>query len=225
MTPTLPKSVADRVFDTLQQQILSLELPPNTRISEAEVAARLGASRQPVREAFRRLANLGFLNIRPQSGTTVTLISEEAVLKSRFIRIALETQTCRAACRDIADDGLAILASLISQQRQAITDGDRQKFHILDDQFHRQICVSADVGFAWDIISDHKAHMDRVRMLSLDTSSQNRALDEHIAILAAITARDPNGAAHAMTAHLTRIETLIAQLKQQSHNWFTDDSN
>jgi DNA-binding GntR family transcriptional regulator len=225
MTPTMPKSVADRVFDTLQQQILSLELPPNTRISEAEVAARLGASRQPVREAFRRLANLGFLNIRPQSGTTVTLISEEAVLKSRFIRIALETQTCRAACRDIADDGLAVLASLISQQRQAITNSDRQKFHILDDQFHRQICVSADVGFAWDIISDHKAHMDRVRMLSLDTSSQNRALDEHIAILAAITARDPDGAAHAMTAHLTRIETLIAQLKQESHNWFTDDSN
>jgi DNA-binding FadR family transcriptional regulator len=50
-------------------------------------------------------------------------------------------------------------------------------------------------------------------------------LDEHIAILAAITARDPDGAAHAMTAHLTRIETLIAQLKQESHNWFTDDSN
>jgi DNA-binding FadR family transcriptional regulator len=48
---------------------------------------------------------------------------------------------------------------------------------------------------------------------------------EHIAILAAITARDPDGAAHAMTAHLTRIETLIAQLKQESHNWFTDDSN
>jgi DNA-binding FadR family transcriptional regulator len=67
--------------------------------------------------------------------------------------------------------------------------------------------------------------MDRVRMLSLDTTSQNRALDEHIAILAAITAGDADAAAQAMTDHLTRIEVLIAQLKQQSHDWFTDHTD
>ncbi|WP_394152162.1 GntR family transcriptional regulator [Loktanella salsilacus] len=224
MNVSPPKSVADRVFDTMQQEILSLELPPNTRISEAEVASRLSVSRQPVREAFRRLANLGFLSIRPQSGTTVTLISEDAVLKSRFIRIALETQTCRAACHAANADGLATLEQLIVQQRQAISDGDRHRFHILDDLFHQRICALANVEFAWEIISDHKAHMDRVRMLSLDATSQKRALAEHIAILAAISSGNADLAAQAMTSHLTRIEVLIAQLKQQSHEWFTDRS-
>ena len=58
-------TVADQVFDALKKSILTLELPPGIRISETEVAKKMGVSRQPVREAFKRLAKLGFLLIRP----------------------------------------------------------------------------------------------------------------------------------------------------------------
>ncbi|MBO6885104.1 MAG: GntR family transcriptional regulator [Marivita sp.] len=215
-------TIADQVFKVLHDRILSLELPPETKISEAEVSAKMGVSRQPVREAFRRLANLGFLQIRPQSGTTVSLISEEAVLRARFIRLALELQTCRTVCGVISDDGLRALSSLIDQQKQAIADTNRTLFHALDDAFHREICVQAGVGYVWDVISENKGHMDRVRMLTLDTSSQNHALNEHIAILNAVTARNADAAAAAIDKHLSRILVQIELIKAENHNWFTD---
>ena len=108
-------TVADQVFDTLQQRILTLELPPHTKISEAEVSKLMNVSRQPVREAFKRLAKLGFLNIRPQSSTTVSLISEEAVLRAHFIRTALEVKICSKACETSTPQNLAPLHALIAE--------------------------------------------------------------------------------------------------------------
>lgn len=215
-------SVADQVFAALQQRILTLELPPRTRISESDVAKRMGVSRQPVREAFKRLARLGFLQIRPQSSTTVSLISEEAVLRARFIRTALEVQTCRLACETLTAADLADLEALIGEQRAAVAAGDRDRFHALDDRFHREICGRAGVGYVWDLIQDSKAHMDRIRMLSLSSSSQRQALEEHIAILDALAARDPDAVAAAMTRHLSRILKLIEEVKSLGHDWFTD---
>lgn len=217
----LKPTVADQVFDVLQQRILTLELPPTTKISEAEVATKMGVSRQPVREAFKRLAKLGFLLIRPQSGTTVSLIAEESVLKARFIRLALELHTCRTACERITEPGLTALSALIDQQKDAIKVDDRRMFHALDDRFHQEICIQSGVGYVWDVISENKAHMDRVRMLTLDTSSQQYALNEHVAILDAIATRDADAAAQAMTKHLSRILVQIEAIKAENHSWFT----
>lgn len=217
-------TVSDQVFNALQQRILSLELPPQTKISEADVAKKMGVSRQPVREAFKRLAKLGFLIIRPQSSTMVSLISERDVLRAKFIRIALEVHTCRTACEVITAEGIDALNDLIAQQRAAVADNDRRRFHALDDAFHREICVQSGVGFVWDLILDSKAHMDRIRMLSLDATSQRLALDEHLVILDAITNRKPDDAAAAFVQHLSRIDDLIATIKEENHSWFTDDA-
>lgn len=217
-----PPTVADQVFAALQQRILTLALPPRTRMSEADVAEKMGVSRQPVREAFKRLAKLGFLQIRPQSGTTVAPISEEAVLRARFIRTALEIQTCRRACETLTQTGLDVLAALVASQKSAVAAQDRALFHALDDQFHREICVQSGVGFVWDLIHDNKAHMDRIRMLSLSLSSQRLALEEHVVVFEAIAARDADAASAAITRHLSRILALIDEVKALDHSWFTD---
>lgn len=77
-----PPNVADQVLAVLQQGILTPGLQPSTRISEAEVARKMGVSRQPVGEALKRLAKRGSLLIRPQSCTTVSLISKNAILRA-----------------------------------------------------------------------------------------------------------------------------------------------
>jgi DNA-binding GntR family transcriptional regulator len=222
--PAPQPTVSDQVFNALQQRILSLELQPQTKISEAEVSKKMGVSRQPVREAFKRLAKLGFLNIRPQSSTMVTLISERDVLRAKFIRIALEVHTCRTACEIITPEGIDALNALIAQQQAAVAANDKRRFHALDDEFHREICIQSGVGFVWDLILDSKAHMDRIRMLSLDATSQRLALDEHLVILEAITNRKPDDAAAAFAQHLSRIDDLIALIKAENHSWFTDDA-
>ncbi|SLN20144.1 GntR family transcriptional regulator [Roseisalinus antarcticus] len=215
-------TVADQVFAALQQRILTLALPPGTRISETEVSQKMGVSRQPVREAFKRLAKLGFLVIRPQSSTTVSLISEDAVLRAQFIRTALEVKTCRTACETRTDAGLARLGDLMEQQKAAIEANDPEVFHALDDAFHIEICRIAGVAYVWDLIQESKAHMDRIRMLTLNTSSQKMAYGEHIAIRDAIAAGDADAAEAAITAHLARITIRIEEVKAQDHSFFQD---
>lgn len=215
-------TVADRVFDELQQRILSLELPPRTKISETDVARKMGVSRQPVREAFKRLAKQGFLLIRPQVSTTVSLISHEAVLRAQFVRTALEVHTCRAACEKRTDAGLKVLAAMIDDQKAAILAQDRNLFHALDDKFHHEICVLSEVDYVWDLVQESKGHMDRICMLSLDTTSQEFALEEHIDIFNAISKSDADAAAHAMSKHLSRILELFEDIKGENQSYFSD---
>ncbi|MBT0957546.1 GntR family transcriptional regulator [Alphaproteobacteria bacterium KMM 3653] len=221
LRPPAQPSVADQVFDALQNSILTLHLPPHSKISETEVAGQMGVSRQPVREAFKRLAKLGYLTIRPQSGTTVSPISEEAVERARFIRTALEVQTLRAACGKLGAEALKGLSDLLEAQKRAVTAGDREGFHNLDDAFHRMICEETGVGFVWDMVLESKAHMDRIRLLSLNASSRETALREHIDIYEAIAANDPDRAADVITSHLARITLHIEAVKAQDHRYFS----
>ena len=220
---TLPRpSVADQVFDELQRQVLALELAPGTRISEVEIAKTLGVSRQPVRDAFYRLSKLGFLLIRPQRATTVTLISQAAVLQARFIRTALEVETVAVAATALTKADIEALADTLDRQRKAVEAKDRTAFHQLDDQFHHEICTRAGLGFAWDLIAGNKGHMDRVRMLSLSFASAV-ALEDHQSILEALKTRDQALAVRMMRPHLSRITLLIERIRDDNRAWFADD--
>jgi DNA-binding GntR family transcriptional regulator len=217
-------SVADQIFDALHAQVLSLQLPPGAKISEVDVARIMGASRQPVRDAFYRLSKLGFLLIRPQRATTIALISTRAVMQARFIRTALEAETMRAACTAMTPADHAALDGLIDRQKAAMLAGDRLGFHHLDDQFHREICERAGLGFAWDIIRESKAHMDRVRYLSLSFASQ-AAFDDHVMLLDALKARDELAAVQGMRVHLARILEQITRIRADHRDYFAEEDN
>ncbi|MFU8823458.1 GntR family transcriptional regulator [Yoonia sp.] len=224
LTPPERPSIADQVFETLQAGILSLELPPGAKLSEVDVASQMEVSRQPVRDAFYRLSKLGFLVIRPQRSTTVSLISEAAVLRARYIRTALEVENVRLAAERLTDADHKALADLLTAQEAAHAAKDKRLFHQLDDQFHHEICQRSDVGFAWDLINDNKAHMDRVRMLSLSFASP-QVIKDHRDIFDHLVQRDAAGAADAMRLHLSRISDLIALLRSEKHAWFESETD
>lgn len=216
-------SVADQIFDALHAQVLSLQLPPGAKISEVDVAKAMGASRQPVRDAFYRLSKLGFLSIRPQRATTIALISARAVMQARFIRTALEVETVRIACAVMTPADFAALDVLMDRQRAAMLAGDRLGFHRLDDQFHHEICNRAGLGFAWEIIRESKAHMDRVRYLSLSFASQS-AFDDHCMLLDALKARDEAAAVSGMRVHLSRILEQIERIRADHTDYFAEEA-
>ncbi|MDO5640978.1 MAG: GntR family transcriptional regulator [Paracoccus sp. (in: a-proteobacteria)] len=206
-----PRTITDQIFEVLYDRVVTLALPPGAKLSEAEVAAQMGVSRQPVRDAFFRLSQLGFIQIRPQRATTVTPISEEAVLQAYFIRRALEEAVMISAAATLKAQDLDDLALLIAQQDEAISTGRPEVFHALDDEFHHMICARAGLDFVWSLVKDNKGHMDRARYLSLSYNG-GTAVGEHRQILAALKARDPAAAAGAVHRHLSRIEHIIARL-------------
>lgn len=216
---TRPPSITDKVYDALYVRIMKLDLLPGTKLSEVEVANQLGVSRQPVRDAFYRLSQVKLLMVRPQRATVVMPISVEAVLQAMFVRVALELETVRAAIVNMNAGHLSDLDELITRQKATIDADDREGFHMLDDEFHLKICEIANHEHVWTLIQNHKAHMDRIRYLSLETGAQ-AALDDHIIILQSLHDGDEAGALSNMREHLSRIEVIIERIRSEHSEYF-----
>lgn len=222
LDPIVRPSAADQVFEELRTRIVWLVLPPGERMSEVEVAKALGVSRQPVRDAFYRLSQLGFLEIRPQRATRVSLISTEAVMQASFVRTALEVEIVRTTCSAMTPQWEARLRDNLTQQEEAVRTDDRQRFHLLDDQFHEIFSLISGHAFAWQIIQESKAHLDRVRLLSL-AFNQERTLNEHRELYAAVVARDADLAEQKMRTHLTRLSAEIGRIRTDNPDYFAED--
>ncbi|QQR39541.1 GntR family transcriptional regulator [Devosia rhizoryzae] len=205
------ETMAMRVVGSLRDEIVSMAMKPGDVISESDIAARYGISRQPVREAFIRLAQQGLLLIRPKRATVVKKISPDGVRQSRFIRESIEVEIIRRVAAQPGADAAAVLAGLIADQEEASGKGDSRGFHLLDELFHRTLARLAGVEYAWQLIDDHKMQLDRVRYLTLGVSSSQRAIAEHKAIAEAVGRADVAGAERAMRDHLGRAEALLSQ--------------
>ncbi|WP_375452756.1 GntR family transcriptional regulator [uncultured Devosia sp.] len=213
------ETMALRVVGALRDEIVTMTLKPGDVISESDIAGRYGVSRQPVREAFIRLAQQGLLLIRPKRATVVKKISPDGVRQSRFIRESIEVEIIRrVAARP--GDAAAVLAELIEEQEAASTADDSLAFHTLDELFHRTLARLAGVEYAWQLIDDHKMQLDRVRFLTLGVSSSQIAIAEHRSIAAAVGAGDSAGAEAAMRAHLARAEVLLTQTIADHPDYF-----
>lgn len=214
------ETMAMRVVGALRDDIVTMALKPGDVISESDIAGRYGVSRQPVREAFIRLAQQGLLLIRPKRATVVKKISPEGVRQSRFIRESIEVEIIRRLASNPTRDTAAVLEGLIADQEAASAAEDSRRFHTLDELFHRTLARLAGVEYAWQLIDDHKMQLDRVRYLTLGASSSRVAIDEHKIIAKAVSKGDPAAAEAAMRAHLARAEVLLAQTISDHPDYF-----
>ena len=223
-TPRLKQAtIGTRVFDTLRQRIVNLQLRPGNLLSEAEVARQLGVSRQPVREAFIKLAEVGLVDVRPQRGTFVNLISIREVQNARFIREAIEVAIVRKAALEASGRRLLELNRILSEQRAADADGDHVQFLRLDEAFHQALAHAVDCDYAWRVLENLKAQMDRVRYLSMpDATPIETLIGQHAAILDAVTRHAPDDAEAAMRAHLSEILTSLPRIAQAHPELFID---
>lgn len=219
-TAALEGTMALRVVLALRDDIVRMVLKPGDVISESDIAARYGISRQPVREAFIRLAQQGLLLIRPKRATVVKKISPDGVRQSRFIRESIEVEIIRRVAARAGKDTAGTLAALIGEQEAAAAADDTLGFHLLDENFHRTLARLAGVEYAWQLIDDHKMQLDRVRYLTLGRSSSERAIAEHKDIAAAVGQGDAVVAEAAMRAHLARAETLLGQTISEFPEYF-----
>ena len=115
--PQAVRRASDSAFEHLRDAIVGLELPPGAALSDRELCEQLSMSRTPVREALLRLANIGLVEIRPQSGTFVSRIRMAEVHEANFIRRELEGACVREAAKVINASQKKELIFLIEQQK------------------------------------------------------------------------------------------------------------
>ena len=216
---TPPVSATDQVFDALYNAVVSVKLPPGTKVSEADIAKQLGVSRQPVRDAFFRLSNLGFLSIRPQRATVISPISLRAVKDAVFTRTALEVECLRTAMQIAPEALIEALRTNLAKHKDA-ANAQRDDFHAIDEAFHETICIIAGHAHIWSLIREQKAHLDRIRYLTLSAARQNIVIGEHEDILSAIEAADPAAAESKLRAHIADATREIDQIRKRHPEYF-----
>ncbi len=217
----LRRSTADDVFDHLYREIVTLRLMPGARMSEVEVATRFGISRQPVRDAFSRLGNLGFLDIRPQKATRVARFSGKAIDAARFVRLALEVEVTRRCHQRWSAAWHAAFSQNLTLQRQAMAAHDKLRFLDHDFMFHSMLCEAADVPFVVDTLREKKVQVDRLCLLSLQASTAiGMLVDDHETIIARMEEDTAEPAVAAMLAHLHRLDQTIDAVKASHGEYF-----
>ena len=223
LNPTQP--VNQQIYRILRSDIVHCLIPPGTPLSEKEVSVRFDVSRQPVREAFIKLAENGLIQIRPQRGSYVNKISLAQVRNGCFVRQAIECAVVRRAAGMITTEQLYQLEQNLNQQRTAIERKQINDFFELDDAFHQKLTDIAECQLAWDTIENIKATIDRVRYMSLDhVSPPEMLLEQHMNIFNALEKHDADGVDLAMTRHLQEISASVQLIKQENRDWFSDDA-
>lgn len=217
-------AIAPQVVRLLRDAIIRARLAPGSALSEADIARRFGVSRQPVREAFIKLSELGLLEIRPQRGTFVHRISVHDVMNARFVREAVEVAVVREAAAQRTAGLVKDLREQIAEQKRAAAAEDSPAFLRLDEQFHRTLAESIDRAFAWTMLDGMKAQMDRVRFLSFAGATPLIDLiRQHIAIVDGVAAGDPDQAERAMRIHLREILSSLPRIAAAHPDYFEND--
>ena len=215
-----------QVYGVLRDAIVTASIEPGRQISENELAARLGVSRTPIREALQRLSEDRLVAIVPQLGTFVTRISATGIGDAQFVREALECAAIREAARRAAPGDVAVLEAIVAQQDETRAAADFDRFYVLDDDLHRTLCDLSGHGIAWSLSQRAQGHLNRVRHLSLPMPSYlAEMIEEHRAVVTAVAANDPDAAEHALRHHLRMVLSGLPVIREQHPDYFEEEES
>ena len=126
----------DRISDYIKQKIMTKELFPGCRLVEEDIAAELGVSRTPLRQAFAILKNEGFVDIVPNRGTYVIRPSYEEIVEVYQARMFLEQGLLSDVVETLTDDELAPLRENYEKQMKLVLNFRMLDYSILNREFH-----------------------------------------------------------------------------------------
>lgn len=207
------RTLADRVFARLQDDIVLGVLKPGTKLGETELAARYGVSRGPLREAIRRLESRRLLERIPHVGTRVASLEAADLIEIYRVREALEGLAARLAAENMTDAEVAGLWELLAlhEQQQDLQEDIAYFQHAGDLDFHYRIIQGSHNRTLIDLLIGEIYH--RVRMyryqFSMTANRPKKALGEHRRIVEAIEAGDGEMAELLMRRHISRARDYL----------------
>jgi len=202
-------TLTDKAYAQIEEQIVTLQLPPGTVLSELVLADRLGIGRTPIREALHRLSRDGLVNILPRRGVLVSEIDLRSQLRLLEVRRELERLMARGAAERATEEERAQFAEIAQGMQRASDKEDDISFMRLDQQMNNLISLSARNEFA-------SRSMGLMHGLSRRFWYQHykEAADLplcarlHAAVAGAIAERDPDRAAAASDRLIEYIESF-----------------
>jgi DNA-binding GntR family transcriptional regulator len=211
-----PVSLAEKAYQRLTEMIIEGEIAPGEPLREMRLAAQLGTSRVPVREALQRLHDDGWLVKVPRSGARVKYPTLEDVNEVFDLRILLEVEAVRLAVRHVSLADADRLRVLVQLGYEASERGDARAIVDANGRFHAAVAELSRSALLCQML----AMLDRrVRWLfgAVAADRSGHSLQEHSDLIDALVSRDPDLAMRIIGHHIegTR-KALHAYWRQQS---------
>ena len=217
----LPRETGrDYALRNIKENIVNLELAPGSQISENELAAEMGLSRTPVREALIELSRVRIIEIHPQKKSTVPLIDYDLVEESRFMRNLLECAVVELDCKMAGPVDLERLSANIRLQKFYLDNYYTNELMTLDNQFHGMLFDIAKKGRVFQLIQNIAIHFDRVRGMALSSVKDLKVVQDHQELVEFIRQKDAKGARELMETHLNRYKIDASAIRETYPQYF-----
>lgn len=207
----------DVVFQTLREAILKGDLRPGERLMELQLAAKLGVSRTPIREAIRMLEQEGLTVTIPRKGAEVARMTEKNMEDVLQIREALDELAVQVACDKMTDQQLENLTLAMKNFENAIQAGDLKKTAAYDVEFHDIIYESTDNPKLVTLLNNLREQIYRYRVEYLkEKENYPMLIKEHETIVAALKEKNKERVSDAMRCHIrNQAETVKNIIREQ----------
>jgi DNA-binding GntR family transcriptional regulator len=209
-----PQSLHDEVAASLRERIFAGELSPGAFLDENALCESLKISRTPLREALKVLTSEGLVRHEPRRGCFVYKVTARDLDEIFPVIALLEGRCAYEAARNATDADLAALETLharLKSHAKARRIGD---YYATNYAIHEAIIGLANNRWLAQAIGDLRKILKLARLQSLNASGRMaQSLNEHLAVFAALKARDSEGADAAMRTHLIRQREALRELE------------
>ncbi len=196
-------SLASVVQGELERMILSGELAPGSKLTETVLAAQLGVSRGPLREAFRMLDEAGLVRTEKHRGVFVRSLPLEEAMEIFDLRASMDELVGRRLAGSTMPGDLKEARALVEQMEQAVKAKDSQRYHLLNLQFHDRLVEMAGNAKLTAIYRKLIKELSLFRRFNLaDGMLMPVSVGEHRQIVKAIASGDRDAAGRAMYDHV-----------------------
>lgn len=213
--PPEVRTLAERVFNQLQDAIVRGELAPGAKITEPGLSKAYGISRGPLREAMRRLEAHRLIERVPHVGARVVKLSMKELLELFDVREAMESMAARLAARHMSAEEIAGLRDVLAvHERQSdLQSGEAYYQREGDLDFHYRIVLGSHNRMLMTILCDDLYYLVRLYRTQFSASGTRpqRAFVEHHRIVDAIEAGDEELAELLMRRHVSASRENVAE--------------
>ena len=210
-----PVSLADQIYERLENDIYSGVYKRGDIITEPAICELLGVSRTPVHEAFTRLRYDHIVEDSSKGAVVLGVTAEDAAI-IYAIRKSVECMAAAACAENIDDEGITQLSEIIDLQVFYADKGNSEKVRECDSNFHLCIYKYSGSAIYYDVLEPLHKKLQKYRELSVSVGSRASAsVQEHVRILDAIKAHDKKAAFDAMLDHITKAEEHIKEINKE----------
>lgn len=209
LSPVSRVPLSEKVYQVLMDSIMDGSLPPGTELREQHIAKQLSVSTTPVREAFKRLASDGMVDILPYRGAMVKQLDAREIAEAYACREALEHLAVQQAIAHVTDQDIQTLRKTIEEYRTSENSASTETHSQAFDEYIYRLAGNSTLH---SLLSSLGTVISRDRKYSSASQERKRQIyEEHQAIVDALEQRNVELAQQAVSNHIQNGLTYISK--------------